>query len=333
MFSLRQELLQSLLKITDEEQAFLDGKEPATDEETRLITSSSLLKEGKLVGILPHARFMRSTEHTHDYVELVYQYCGQTTHIINGEYISLNEGEFLLLPTDSVHEVLPAGVNDIAINFVILPRFFKKTFQATGRENNTPLQQFILQVICDAKSTVDFLHFDARELLAVSNLIDSILWTHLEYAPKTGEIAEKALELILLYLVDFSTPPPIFSDDKLVSATLQYVEKNYIDGSLAELAKTLNYNMTSLSYEIRRRTGKTYLDLVHEKRISRACFLLRNTTLPVSQIIYEVGYSNASFFHRLFKKIVGVSPKKVRTANADEVSALPTFSYLENKQE
>ena len=326
---MRQKILEALLKITDEEQAFLNGKEPsAEDKETGSLSPASLLKEGKLVGIVPHARFMRSAKHTHDYIELVYQYCGQTTHIINGEYISLNEGEFLLLPTDSSHEVLPAGANDIAINFVILPRFFKKTFQATGRENNTPLQQFILQIICDAKSTVDFLHFDVRELFAVSNLIDSILWTHLEYAPQTGEIVEKALELILLYLIDFSPPPPpIFSDDKLVSATLQYVEKNYIDGSLAELAKTLNYNMTSLSYEIRRRTGKTYLDLVHEKRISRACFLLRNTTLPVSQIIYEVGYSNASFFHRLFKKIVGVSPKKVRTANADELSSLPTFSH------
>lgn len=88
--------------------------------------------------------------------------------------------------------------------------------------------------------------------------------------------------------------------------------------------------MTSLSFEIRRRTGKTYLDLVHEKRVSRACFLLRNTSLPVSQIVYEVGYSNASFFHRLFKKIVGVSPKKVRSANADELSAFPIFPNAEN---
>ncbi|MBR3848506.1 MAG: AraC family ligand binding domain-containing protein, partial [Oscillospiraceae bacterium] len=203
---MRQKILEALLKITDEEQAFLNGKEPsAEDKETGSLSPASLLKEGKLVGIVPHARFMRSAKHTHDYIELVYQYCGQTTHIINGEYISLNEGEFLLLPTDSSHEVLPAGANDIAINFVILPRFFKKTFQATGRENNTPLQQFILQIICDAKSTVDFLHFDVRELFAVSNLIDSILWTHLEYAPQTGEIVEKALELILLYLIDFST--------------------------------------------------------------------------------------------------------------------------------
>ena len=331
MLPLRQELLTSLLKITDEEQSFLDRKESfASDKEPGLVSSISLLKDGKLVGIVPHARFMRSAEHTHDYIELVYQYCGKTTHIINGEYVSLAEGEFLLLPTESVHEVLPAGANDIAINFVILPRFFKKTFQATGRENSTPLQQFILQILCDTKNTADFLHIDARELLAVSSLIDSILWTHLKYAPKTDEIVEKALELILLYLVDFSTPPPIFSDDKLVSSTLQYIEKNYIDGSLAELAKILNYNMTSLSYEIRRRTGKTYLDLVHEKRISRACFLLRNTALPVSQIIYEVGYSNASFFHRLFKKMVGVSPKKVRSAKANEVSAFPAFQYPED---
>ena len=208
---MRQELLETLLKITEEEQTFLDGKEPPSpSEEARIVTATSLIKEGKLVGVVPHARFVRSGAHTHDYIEIVYQYSGSTTHIINGSFLALKTGEFLLLPADSVHEVLPAGVNDIAINFIILPRFFKKTFQATGRENNTPLQHFILQIICDTKSTADFLHFDTTKLSAIPSLIDSILWTHLNYTPQTGEIIEKSIELMFLYLLDFSPPPRFF---------------------------------------------------------------------------------------------------------------------------
>lgn len=55
---------------------------------------------------------------------------------------------------------------------------------------------------------------------------------------------------------------------------LSYVEGNYANGSLTELAENLHYDLYWLSREIRRKTGKTYTQLVQEKRLAQAAFLL-----------------------------------------------------------
>ena len=51
---------------------------------------------------------------------------------------------------------------------------------------------------------------------------------------------------------------------------------------------------------------------VQEKRLSQAAFLLKNTGRRISDISVAVGYENVSYFHRIFEKRYGMSPKKYR---------------------
>jgi AraC-like DNA-binding protein len=93
---------------------------------------------------------------------------------------------------------------------------------------------------------------------------------------------------------------------------LRYIEENYRGGSLTEIAESLHYELTALSRLIKRRTGKTYTDLMQEKRISQAAWLLKNTNKRVDDIALLVGYENASYFHRLFLARLGTTPKRYR---------------------
>ena len=124
------ELLNSLRMITPEEQKILDGK---TDVEKSLysttkefvIDSGKMLERGKLIDLRPNTRFVHFPKHRHNYVEIIYMCSGTTTHIINGQTtITLKQGELLFLNQNASQEILPAGENDIAINFIILPEFF-----------------------------------------------------------------------------------------------------------------------------------------------------------------------------------------------------------------
>jgi AraC-like DNA-binding protein len=47
-------------------------------------------------------------------------------------------------------------------------------------------------------------------------------------------------------------------------------------------------------------------------RISAACSLLKNSNLSVYEIAVEVGFEDPYYFSRIFKKIVGLSPRQVR---------------------
>jgi YesN/AraC family two-component response regulator len=97
-----------------------------------------------------------------------------------------------------------------------------------------------------------------------------------------------------------------------VFRVLSYIETHYISGSLTELAALLHYDLYNLSREIKRKTGKTYTQLVQEKRLAQAAFLLKTTDRTVDQIAGAVGYENMGYFHRIFKEAFGASPRTYR---------------------
>ena len=93
---------------------------------------------------------------------------------------------------------------------------------------------------------------------------------------------------------------------------LGYIEEHYRDGGLNQLAELLNYDVSFLSKEIKKITGRNYTDLVQEKRLNQAAYLLENTSMSVMDIGLAVGYDNLSYFHRIFQKRYGVTPRKYR---------------------
>ena len=239
---------------------------------------------------------------------------GTTVHIINGTSITLREGELLFLTPHARQEILPAGENDIAVNFIILPAFLENTVQMIGHEH-TPLHRFIIDVLRGTGNTPAYMHFEVSDVLPIQNLVENLIWTLIYGTPNKRNINQSTMGLLLLNLLNYTDRVAGDSDDKLVLSVLQYIESNYKNGSLTELADRLHYDFTWLSREIKSRTGKTYTELVQDKRMSQAGFLLRNTGMKVSDVANETGYDNISYFHRLFRSEFGMSPKRYRENN------------------
>ena len=107
-------------------------------------------------------------------------------------------------------------------------------------------------------------------------------------------------------------------DQKLIMDVLSYIEEHYRDGELEQLAKELHYDMRWLSKEIKKRTGKTYTDLVQTKRLQQAAYLLATTGCNVMDIGLAVGYDNTSYFHRIFQEHYQMTPRKYRLQFATE---------------
>ena len=135
------ELLEKLKPISKEEQAILDGskdvqKDLYTSRADFVVDSGKMLEKGKLIDIRLHTRFIHFPVHRHNYVEIIYMCSGSTTHIINGHNtVKLETGELLFLNQNATQEILPAGENDIAVNFMILPEFFDRAFLMMEEES------------------------------------------------------------------------------------------------------------------------------------------------------------------------------------------------------
>ena len=100
--------------------------------------------------------------------------------------------------------------------------------------------------------------------------------------------------------------------DRLILRVLGYIEEHYRDGELSELADELHFDLSWISRQIKRHTGKTYTQLVQEKRLSQAAYLLTTTTMSVMDIGLSAGYENMSYFHRIFQKKYGMTPRRYR---------------------
>ena len=313
-----QEILDKLTPITDEEYAILRGegvnKSIYTTTGGSVIRSKKLLVDGKLISVRKHTRFVHFPEHTHDYIEAVYMCSGQTTHIINGKRIRLREGELLFLCQNARQEILPAGENDIAINFIIQPAFFDKSLEMLGAEE-TPIKNFLISSLFDEEYR-GYLHFKVSNVLPVQNLIENLIWTLINNVSNKRNINQSTMGLLFMQLLNHTDKLSHENrEDKAIIDIFRYIEDNYRGGSLTEAAKLLHYDFFWLSHEIKNRTGKTYTEHLQEKRLSQAAFLLKNTSLSVEEISIAVGYENKSYFHRIFTEKFNTTPKKYRKTN------------------
>lgn len=310
------EILKELTPITSEEQAILDGNDRIdssiyTENNNNIVSAKKLLQDGKLITIRTHTRFIHFPEHTHDYVEMVYMCSGKTTHIINGKRIELAEGELLFLGQNAKQEILPATINDIAVNFIILPSFFDKTLEMLGAEE-TPLKKFLVESLFREENP-GYLHFKVAGVFPVQNLIENLLWTLTNNIPNKRNINQTTMGLLFMQLINHIDKLAYQSrEEAAIMQIFKYIEENYKNGSLTEAAKLLHYDFYWLSHEIKKQTGKTYTELLQDKRLSQAAYLLKNTKIGVEEISKAVGYDNKSYFYRIFNTRYGVSPKKYR---------------------
>jgi len=78
--------------------------------------------------------------------------------------------------------------------------------------------------------------------------------------------------------------------------------------SLHEVAHLANLSVEAFCRYFKDRTRKTYISFLNEVRIHHACRLLAEKEFTFSEIAYQVGFSNLSYFNRIFKRITQKSP-------------------------
>lgn len=322
-----QELLRLLCKITPEEERLRRGSNEieqnlyssAKEEQGKIVRvdAAKLLEDGKLIQIRTHTRFVHFPVHTHNYVEMVYMCQGSTHHVINGADVILNQGELLFISQSAKQEIYPAKEEDVAVNFIILPGFFDYGLTMMETENNQ-LRSFVISCLTGAKEDTGYLHFKVADVLPVQNLVENLIWTIVRKEPNKRSIQQATMGVLFLQLmnrIDRMETAERGKEQKLVMEVLSYIEEHYRDGELECLARQLHYDMRWLSKEIKKRTGQNYTELVQNKRLQQAAYLLSTTQMNVMEIGLAVGYDNTSYFHRIFQKRYGKTPRTYRMEN------------------
>ena len=111
----------------------------------------------------------------------------------------------------------------------------------------------------------------------MQNLIENLIWTIKNDSLNKRSINQITMGLLFVQLLNNTDRVEVGnnSDDrKLLITILRYIEENYKDGELTNLAKNLNYDVYWISKKIKELTGSTYTDLVQRKRLNQAVYYL-----------------------------------------------------------
>ena len=85
--------------------------------------------------------------------------------------------------------------------------------------------------------------------------------------------------------------------------------------SLTEVGKAVNISANHLSEKFKEVAGINFVDYVARIRVGKACDLLQNSNLRISEIAFAVGFQSLSQFNRVFKKLTRKSPTQFRAAH------------------
>ena len=142
-----------------------------------------------------------------------------------------------------------------------------------------------------------------------------------ELAERRDGYREAAIAHLTLLLVAASRLATDVVDDlrlnqePLLADVFEVIERRYAEPlSLKDVARAVSLSPGHLTTTVRRRTGRTVQDWIVDRRMVEARRLLAGSMLTMAEIGRGVGYSDAGYFTRVFRRVHGVTPTQWRDA-------------------
>lgn len=106
--------------------------------------------------------------------------------------------------------------------------------------------------------------------------------------------------------------PSTLESERFQKVYTYLIEHYQEDISLETIAVVANLTPTSFCRFFKKIARKTFVDALTEFRVKHSCQLLSATEKPISDICFESGFGNISYFNKEFKKSLGRSPMRYR---------------------
>jgi AraC family transcriptional activator of pobA len=134
-----------------------------------------------------------------------------------------------------------------------------------------------------------------------------------------NQMLQAYLRVLLIYLSRLYTEQfdtkRLLPDRVLLKKFRGLIEDNYLGlHHVAAYAEVLNITPGYLNDVVKQQSGKTAIVHIHERLIVESKRKLMHTGLSVKQIAYELGFEDAAYFNRFFKRITNTTPVGYRTS-------------------
>lgn len=104
--------------------------------------------------------------------------------------------------------------------------------------------------------------------------------------------------------------------DRHVTMVIRYMYQHLRENlTLEEISEEVQLSKSYLNAVFKAQTGKSPVEFFIHLKMQEACKLLKSTDYYIYEVSSELGYTDQYYFSRIFKKVVGVSPKDYKNGD------------------
>ncbi|MFC5734089.1 GH39 family glycosyl hydrolase [Cytobacillus gottheilii] len=181
----------------------------------------------------------------------------------------------------------------------------------------------------DEKNTPKGIMDDLKYILA--NMMDLIINKKSHYQLKMKKwLLELAVILLEHFEVQHRTDDAQPDHDKRLLEILKYMNKNCMKAglSLQDIADEFTLNPQYLSRYFKAKVGVSFKKKLDNMRLNKSLIALQTTDQTVTEIALQYGFPDSKAYYRVFKEVIGTTPKEFRDAFKVEVENNIAKDYL-----
>lgn len=249
-------------------------------------------------GLLEDAPNWFNIQHSHDFCEILYVAGGAGEAILEGKKFRLAPGDLVVVNPGTLHEERSDAKAPLRLIFLAI-----RDFAVPGLPAGCLSQEKYRVLSCGEYQYKMDIYL--RELLQETS-------SQIEFYQEISQGLVSALLVLVMRLIRINP-----EDEAALSQECQKI-KEYLDQNftspitLDSLSETVYISKHYLSHLFKEQTGISPIKYLTSKRMEKACELLSETELPVSEVSKAVGYENPLYFSQVFKRVYGISPVKYR---------------------
>lgn len=247
--------------------------------------------------------------HYHDYIELLFSLATNANVWLEGECYKFEKGDLIIINSGELHTVRPMEYSDyICIKFS--PHILYAAEQALLE------YKYVLPFLAKNTHKKKFTADEINDSVIPSLFIDTINeWENKRTAYELS-IRSNILRIFAeIFRMNEDTGwllPNLQLTDSLKSA-IEYIHKNFSTATESEVAALCGLSYNHFSYSFKKATGQSFNKYVTAIKLREAEKQLVMTDKSITEIAYDVGFSNSSHFIKHFKSLKHITPSQFRS--------------------
>ena len=281
--------------------------------------TEGLFPKSNDVIISKHLRYSPCFIHTHSFFEIIYVLNGSCKNKISDITLEMKKGDVCIITPGTIHALSVFDDNCIVINLLVRSTTFEKSFFGILKANDV-LASFFSHALYSSNSESYLLFTEQNDM----HIINSVLEMYNEFNNNyiysdrmlTSMMSSFFIRLLRTDAKNIIVPTTSGTNsNENIIYIINHILSNYNKITLKDLSLKYNYSERQMARILKEYTGKTFINLIQDVKLQKACELLKNPNISINKIIETIGYSNTTHFYKIFKKHYKMTPIDYRNNN------------------